>query len=392
MPYTSETNLLLYFSRITITTEICKKAQALIKTNIDWEYIIQIAAHHRVIPLLYLNISKVKPETVPDNVKKKLRDFYLANTSRNLFLSARLVNALGLLEAHNIKAIPFKGPVLAQVVYKDVAFRQFSDLDIIVSRQDAIKAKNLLVDNGYRIAVKFAENNEDDYIKYENFFPLVSTDNNVNIDLHWELSGRYTLTPMYLEDFVSRLGQSTLTGKEVCIFSTEDLLLYQCIHATSHCWGTLEMISCLAELITSNSEIDWDLVVRLADKYKTKRLLLLGLHLTQILFSVDLPEHISERIILDQRVIRLADKISFNLFNEKKGTFRSELSWRFSLLHFWVRDNTIDGMNYVVRLLTLPTIKEWNRLPLPKSLIFLLYFFRPIHLGIRYFHKKFKKN
>ncbi len=61
-----------------------------------------------------------------------------------------LQRILDIFKSHGITAIPYKGPVLAIQAYGNLAFREFGDLDIFIQKQDFLKVKELLLDNGYK--------------------------------------------------------------------------------------------------------------------------------------------------------------------------------------------------------------------------------------------------
>ncbi len=71
------------------------------------------------------------------------------NSRRCLLFAGRLVEILRLLEANNITAIPYKGPVLAASVYDNLVLRQAGDLDILVHSRDVSKAKALISSLGF---------------------------------------------------------------------------------------------------------------------------------------------------------------------------------------------------------------------------------------------------
>ena len=54
---------------------------------------------------------------------------------------------------------------------------------------------------------------------------------------------------------------------------------------------------------------------------------------------------------------------------------------RYNLFHLLVRDNVIDSIRYLLRLIFRPTNVEWLWLRFPASLSFLYYFLRPLRLG-----------
>ena len=68
-----------------------------------------------------------------------------------LYLTAELLRILRLLDAHAIRAVPLKGPALAQSLYGDLALREFCDLDVLVQETDLRKARGLLEAQGYHL-------------------------------------------------------------------------------------------------------------------------------------------------------------------------------------------------------------------------------------------------
>jgi len=148
-----EQKLVLYCSSVKIDEEQVRKLKGLSGKVIDWEKVLDIAKKHGVLFFLYRNLKAICPEFVPDDIFTKLKDYYFNNSTRNLALSAKLVRIINLFAEAGIVAVPFKGPVQAEIVYGDTGFRSFSDLDILVSRDNAVKARDLLVANGFYLCI-----------------------------------------------------------------------------------------------------------------------------------------------------------------------------------------------------------------------------------------------
>src|SRR2546430_3203484 len=71
------------------------------------------------------------------------------NARRNLLMLWELLEILDLFTEQGIRALPYKGPVLAAIEYGNLAARTFCDLDILVRKEDATRARDLLVARGY---------------------------------------------------------------------------------------------------------------------------------------------------------------------------------------------------------------------------------------------------
>ena len=80
-----EIELLLCCARTQPSSEISQQIQNLVQQTLDWPYLIQTAARHSVLPLLYQNLKTLCPEAVPKPVLSELRNFFHTNAARNLF-------------------------------------------------------------------------------------------------------------------------------------------------------------------------------------------------------------------------------------------------------------------------------------------------------------------
>ncbi len=67
----------------------------------------------------------------------------------NILLTHELQKLLALFADNDVRAVPYKGPALALQLYGNVALRQFSDLDILVHPRDVLRARDLLLAEGY---------------------------------------------------------------------------------------------------------------------------------------------------------------------------------------------------------------------------------------------------
>jgi len=346
----------LEFSRI-------QRLKKLVTEIIDWQPVIDFAIANGLINFFYLNLKKHCKES-----------------------SVSLVKLLSLFKENNIDAVPFKGPVQAQLLYMDTGLRSFSDLDILVKKKDAVSARDLLFANGFITDVAIPDRQIETYLKKENFFHLVNKSGTINIDLHWELTGRYSLKPLFYDDLEEQFEQIDLIGKSSASLSLEDMLIYLCIHGTSHCWEKLEMICSVAEIIKSKKIKDWDRVITKASLLKCKRMVYLGLILAERIFETNLPKSIKNKVNNDDGVQKLSKKVIEKIMHQSQG-YTESLNWRFSSIHFSVRDSLLDKVKYGIRLFFQPTIREWDKYPLPGLLLFLYYFLRPYRLISEGFRK-----
>jgi hypothetical protein len=366
-----EIELLLCCARTQPSSEISQQIQNLVQQSINWDFLLQTAARHKVLPLLYQNLKTLCPEAVPKPVLSKLRNFFHTNAAHNLFRTQELLKILKLFQDNDIPVIPFKGPVLAASVYGNLALRQFGDLDIWVDSKDFLTAIDLLTAQGYqtsktsliqtglrRLALYKL------YIEYNtNEYPLNSIDNRVHIDIHKSITSKsFFLFQLDFEYLWKRLEPISLFGTEVPNLHPEDLLLILCVHGSKHGWERLGWICDVAEFLRVYQEIEWKLLIEQAKTLGCERMLLIGLLLAQQLLGIDLPEPIHQSIEANPTSKLLAMQVYQGLFHDSL-TFDASLKFSY---HFRIMERPQDKFRYSVGFI------------LNKSLIRVLLFIRDL--------------
>jgi hypothetical protein len=140
--------------------ETAKQLHALLQKGIEWSYLHRLARNHRITPLLYWHLNAADDSAVPRSVMEALKTDFQYNRKRGLFLIGELRQIVELFAANGIRVLPYKGAVLAQYVYENVALRTFSDIDILIEKHDLYKIKALLISIGYELREKFNETQE----------------------------------------------------------------------------------------------------------------------------------------------------------------------------------------------------------------------------------------
>jgi hypothetical protein len=381
-----ETELLLCCTRTCMDDTSAEKIGTLLQEDLDWEYLIRTAIRHEVMPLLYRSLHSTYPKAVPKVILDRLRDHFRVNTERNLILTGTLLKLLRLFEAHGIPAMPYKGPVLAASVYGSLALRQFTDLDILVHREDVLKAKELLLSQQYQLTIHLTSAQEATYLQSKHAYAFVHYDDGVVVDLHWAFAWRHWSFPLHLEHLWQRSKPASLNGTTVRNFPPEDLLVILCLHGAKDGWRRLQIICDIAEAIYVYQAIDWGRVMEQARVLGSQRVLFLGLSLARDLLGTSLPEAVVHRIQADPVVQSLASKVCGWLFSEVDtlpGTIdvpdfylirmRERLRDRVSYFLYYLRRFLRPGM-------MIPNARDRALLPLPAWLAFLYYALRPIRL------------
>ena len=379
-----ENELLLCCTRTQLHPEKVERMISLLRTEMDWPYVTHLGGRHGLIPLLYKNLKSVCPERVPESVMDSFRNHFLVNVGHNVLRTRELLTLLDLLETHQVHAIPHKGPVLAASVYGDLALRQFSDLDILVQKKDIQKAKDLLVSNGYRWLSELNPTQQEAYLQSDSgSFVFQKDDGRALVEVDREITTLREF-PFWLdlEPLWKRRVWTSFEGREVPVFSPEDLLLVLCVHGAKHRWDQLNWICDLAELIRVYQGLNWEMLLERASALGCQRILFLGLFLAQDLLGAPLPSDVFERVDSDAAVRSLAGDVCERLFLDGNGS--SHGAFGLSSFYLRVSERLRDRAAYCLRLAFTPTVGDWELLPLPQSFAFVYYFIHPTVLTVRY--------
>jgi hypothetical protein len=146
---TREDELCLLLARGKLSSEERIRALQFLGTPLQWPLLLERAYSHQVYPLVYRNLLDLGFPGVPEEVQAELKGAYLANAFRNQLLAEELTRLLKLLGEAGIPVVPLKGVTLAVSLFGDSAARVCSDIDILVPPGEAVRARNVILRNGY---------------------------------------------------------------------------------------------------------------------------------------------------------------------------------------------------------------------------------------------------
>jgi hypothetical protein len=296
---------------------LARRVSQLLKQEIDWVYLFQVALHHGTLPLLFWNLNKLGSDDIPKVALTQLKNAFHAIAQRNLYITGELLRLLNLFQNVGIRAFPFKGPALAAAAYGNLSLRHFGDLDILMPQEDILRAKEILVLQGYHAKLDLTESEELTYVRSHHDYKFVRAHDGAVIEIQWGVTERLFAFPINFEDIWRRRQEISLAGARVCNLSFEDSLLLLCVHGAKHRWEQLSWICDIAELINIYQQrIDWERLIEDARTSGGERMLLLGLFLARDLLNIALPERILRKIHDDPQIEFLANQVNQGLFGD----------------------------------------------------------------------------
>jgi len=372
-----EKRLLVWCAHPT-TQAVREEIRQLIRSPIDWDFLFLEASNQAITPLLCRQLSLVASDLLDPARLAHLKETSRGFALRNLVFSAELVTIMARFQSEGLRAMPYKGPVLAVQLYGDMALREFEDLDIILRQQDMARANDLMMGLGYRpkfpgiLSTKAASLAPGEYdYRHES--------RHLMVELHTERTLRHFPVPADIDDLATRLVAVSVGGHDLKTFSPEDTFLLLCIHGSKHFWAQLSWIADLAAFVEAYPQLDWDQVFRRAQSMRANRMVSVSLALARRLFNS--PHEVFSHLRTDLVASSIASRIEYRLLARSPGELGAVA--RFHLRRHML-EGPWEGWRYSLRLATQPSDDDWSTMPLPPRLTPLSVALRPLRLLSKY--------
>ena len=339
------------------------RIQQILPRGVDWERLVQLTLHHGVVPMVFCRLSAENDASRSAGLEA-FRQEDRANAHRTLWLTLELLNIHRHLQARGLEVLPYKGPVLAEMLYGNVTLRQFSDLDFLVRSDDLAKIKEALAELGYAPGLQLAQLAERDYLKsgYEYTFDGARGRN--LLEIKWQILPRFYSIGFDVNDFLKRAAVVTIEGQKLRTLGEQDLMLVLCVHAAKHAWKQISWLCDIVQLARSHS-LDWAEVQASAIDLGIMRIVAVTFLLAHKLLGAALPDQLKTEIEKDGEAEILAQRILHVVVAEEE--FNPESMAYFRLM-VRLRERRQDRVSFWWRLLITPGAGEWAAVRLPSPL------------------------
>ncbi|HEV2837422.1 MAG TPA: nucleotidyltransferase family protein [Pyrinomonadaceae bacterium] len=372
-----EHELLLLIARRELDAAEQSRLRDLLSEVRDWDYVFTLANNHGLVPLLHTHLHSIDAELVPTNVRSRLKRQSLSNTQNVLHLMAKQLKLYRQLRDHNIPVAIFKGSVLSQMAYGDISLRQAGDIDVLISRSDFTRARQVLESLGYQMMPSLTTAQLTSHLRSHCEIQFVRDDWFTVVDLHWALAPKTFVFKLETDEVMERLQCVEVAGTEIETLGTEDLILYLSMHGAKHLWRASEWVSSLGELIRAAESIAWDTVVERAAQAHATRMLGLALRLVERVAGGGIVAQVLETVDKEEQMKRMADQILSQIFAISGPADSTETN----LYNLRIMDRKRDALASALRAIFVPTFTDWSSLYLPSSLFPLYYAYRPLRLS-----------
>jgi len=294
-------------------------------SDFDWDNFFKIAFKQKVAPLIFKNFlknEKVKTH-IPESILLKFEHSYYATAAYNTLIFKNLSEILRLFKEDGIKVLLLKGPVLIELIYKDIGLRPMSDIDILIDKDDLKKADNLLRLSGYISPINFRDalNNTSrsgiNALEYKKF-----QEDNFFVHLHWHLINctwplDFWASKIDMDAIWTQAQNLNIEGVDVLTLAPQHLLVYLAQHSFAHFLDPLILFADIAGVLKMyKQDLDWPMLTKEAERFKLLPVLYYCLSFMSKRLGYDMPELGKIKI----RKSRLLEKM-FNLCIFKKNNY-----------------------------------------------------------------------
>ena len=301
-----EDRLILLCARTKLDREVKNRIKRLLKTGLNWDYLLEKAEREGLSGLLYYNLKSYGERIVPQNVIEILEDRYFNITTRNLLFLKELGRALKAFKETGIPALVLKGAFLIEEIYKNPGLRPMSDIDLLVKRENLLQVHEGLKGLGYTTTDNYLDYIEKPISGYLNslFYYRKENEASIPLHIHWHLVN--SSVPNYM--FSSRIDmdgiwQETekikIADGEALSLAPNHLVIYLSEHALrmKHSLDRLILLCDISEVIEKyGNRLNWKKVIGDSFMFNLDRMVYYNLYLVKKFLGREIPSYVLKRL------------------------------------------------------------------------------------------------
>lgn len=279
------------------------KIKKILSPDLDWAYFFKRAQGQRLSPLAYKAFLKINgiQDIIPSDIWQGLRDAYYSTLGSNILGLAQLEEIIAGFQKQDIAVVIFKGLMLAELVYGDMGLRYSGDLDILIKKEDILKADKVLRGLNYYPAFNLGDFEEIYFSNYRNSFFYYHRGHKQNpLHLYWRIFDRLpyhkdtssSIDRVWQQAEPIKLGNISLRTFSLC-----HQIIYLSLHALSHCFCPLILLCDINELFRiKKDKLNWNSLFEEASKFGLLKPLYYTLYLAAQILETDIPQGLLSKI------------------------------------------------------------------------------------------------
>ncbi len=355
---------------------------AALAAPLDWTRVVELALAHRLAPPLLATLETADPTLVPAEILDALRIHCQHLRARSEAVTAELFALLDALAAREVAVIPFKGPLLGELLFGAAETRSPGDLDLLVRHHDVARVREVLEERGYVDADQvpgapmLTAVQRRMYERYQCEYLFIRAHDEMAVEPHWDLSQRTLAMDVDYAGMLDRARPARLGGRTVLVLAPDDLLVALCVHGAKHQWERLAWIRDVAGVLAKWPDLDLEAAARRLRARGCERLFLLSLEVARQCAGATLPAAIGTAIARDSTIGQLSEEVWNGLLQPGGPEPRND---RVDPFRFRLRERWSDRLRYAALTWLTPRRRHLEVVALPLRLAWAYY---PVKAGI----------
>jgi hypothetical protein len=360
-----EAALLLACARILPTEEDRQRITQAVPRVADWPRLLRLAELHGMLALLFRGLQGAGLPPLPPDVEMRLWTYHEQLQRKNQLMANELQLLVALLEEEGIPVLPFKGPVLAEMVYGSLALREFGDLDLLVAPAHLARARSLMAARGYRPLFPVSPALDQAVLSSPRHYHL-ALKRELMVELHWKTDPEFPVADLSDPAWWAALPTRRFGSIEVRTLSDGQMAMALLVHGAKHQWEQLNWVAELDAVLRRLAPAEWARLLEQAGALRARRRVSVGLLLAKRWFQTPLPLSADEWLGANLAARPVADSISRRWFApEAAGELDAFARLR---MNIHVYDSVRQRATHVFDVVLRPGIAEWTAFPLPRGL------------------------
>ena len=261
----------------------------------NWDGLVAEIIARQTAPLFFKKLPLLTNRNlIPAEATAKLQQAYYRSLSRGMVLYSTFEKVAEAFCIAGIQVVVLKGIYLSEWLYGDIALRQFSDMDLLVKKEDALQCLSILKNLGFKpsdAAVTEFISSQSEIVHYA---PMVL--NNISVEVHIKLHRQSKHYDIKIDAFLSNAEKLLLRNKPVYGLELHDLLIHLCVHLDKHFRGGHVQFTSFNDIVNLlekfKNEIDWTLLGQRSDYHACEQTVFKFLVLIHKFYNAALPEAI----------------------------------------------------------------------------------------------------
>ncbi len=352
MTWAVEDRLILYCCKKKIQDEALNDIDGILG-DIDWDIFLEKAKREGVSSFIFPRLPEIVGDrsTVPLSVTEELKKDYYATAARNSVIFEELRRVLEAFNNVGLETVVLKGAALAETVYKNLALRSMSDVDLLIKKEDLCSVDRIFKRLGYYSpdakGIDFCVV-PTDYLTTLAY--ISSSKNSPRFHIHWHLVNS-TIPNDSLIRNIPMAGiwhdaeKARIAGVEALVMAPHHLFIHLAEHSlrVTHSLSKLSFLCDINEAVESYCEtIDWERLISESKQFNLDRLVYFPLYFAAEFLNTKIPKEVLLRLRPDR--FGLNEKFFIKLVSNNHRF--SGLSY---LLHLSINKGVADKVRFVLR-------------------------------------------